>query len=184
MDVVLEKVYRECVKRDFDELIREYPFSQLTFLPTIHFEPAIVRTVAVHKDLVEEVRGKKEDFMGMYSKELYIIIPRDYKQTGCKVYGAPWLDFEKIKAEDIHFFLDKENGASTASRGFHMCVGVPASFPRMKNVLLENVRTADNMLVAYKNAMINDSDTIELKAYSHGDKGEEEFITDKRRFIQ
>ncbi len=92
--------------------------------------------------------------------------------------------FLRYSLFNIHFFLDKENGASTASRGFHMCVGVPASFPRMKNVLLENVRTADNMLVAYKNAMINDSDTIELKAYSHGDKGEEEFITDKRRFIQ
>lgn len=184
MDVVLEKVYRECVKRDFDELILEYPFSQLTFPPTVNFEPAIVRTVAVHKDLLEEVRGRKEDFMGKYSKELYIIIPRDYKQKGCKVYGAPWIDFKRIKPEDNHFFPNIEKSASSSSRGFHMCVGVPASFPRMKNVLLENVRTADNMLVAYKNAMINNLDTIELKAYSHGDKGKEEYITDKRRFVQ
>ena len=184
MNRTLEKLYRDSVKSDFNELILEYPFSLLTFPPAASFQPAMVKTVAVHKELIEEVQGKKEDFLGNYTKELLIIVPLDYKQKGCRVYGAPWIDFTRIKEQDNHFFPEQNNRAFTEKHGHHMCVGVPASFPLMKNVLLENVRTADNMLVAYKNAMIDHSSSIELIAYAHGREGKIEFVNDKRRFVQ
>ena len=160
----------------------QYPFCYLTIPPTFEPSQAEIRVVAVNIGLIEAVSGVESDFLGDYSKELHLIVPIDYKQRGCIVYGAEWVQIEKLPNEDVHFFHD--NGKLIRTKhGLQICVGTPESFPLMKNVILENVRTADNMLVAYERVMTGASEKLEMIAYAHGDKGRSQFQKNRNRYI-
>lgn len=160
----------------------QYPFCYLTIPPTIEPSRAEIRVVAANIDLIEAVDGFESDFLGDYSKELHLIIPFDYQKRGCIVYGAGWVNTDKLPNEDIHFFHD--NGKLIRTKhGLQICVGTPESFPLMNNVILENVRTADNMLIAYERVMAGLTDKLEVIAYSHGDKGRRQFRKNKQRYI-
>ena len=172
--------YYENVKRDFIELKDQYPFSSLLFTPTIKPEKAEIKMIAAHKDIIKETCAEKNDFLGAYSKELYIVIPFNYTKVGCDIFGAKWLDKSKLKPQDIHFYT----GSLFKERGYKFCVGVPKSFLKMSNVILENVRTVDYMLVAYKNIMLGYSNRLDLKTYSHGEEGEKEYLQDRSRYIK
>ena len=136
--------YYEDVKKDFDELKIEYPYSTMFMPPTVEPEEIRLRVVAVHRDIIRASRAEEEDFLEEYSKELQIEIPWDYKKQGCKVYGGVWLQEELIQEADRHFYEKRKNG----TREF--CVGVNKSFRTLNNVILENVKTAENMLIAYE----------------------------------
>ena len=160
----------------------QYPFCYLTIPPTV--EPSLIeiRVVAANVDLIEAVGGVESDFLGVYSKELHLIVPVDYQIRGCKVYGAEWVKTDQLHNKDIHFFHD--NGKLIRTKhGLQICVGTPESFPLMKNVILENVRTADNMLIAYERVMAGLTDKLDMIAYAHGDKGIKQFKNNKRRYI-
>ena len=172
-------LYYENVRHDFAEMILYYPFSSLYIPPTARPSKASVRVVAVHKDLIEDTGAVEADFLGEYSKELYVIIPFDYKTKGCKVYGAKWLDRNRLKDRDIHFYM----GEYQKDYGYEFCLGVPDSFRNMRNVLLENIKTADMMLIAYKDVMSGKTKKLELKAYAHGALGEKEYLHDRKRYI-
>ena len=172
------KKYFDDVLADFREMKDQYPFSYLTVLPTTKPQLAKIRVVAANKDLIEAIGGVEADFLGKYSKELYIIVPIYHRLIGCTVYGGKWLKTKRLKKEDIHFYPDRKN-----RYGFQLCVGTPDSFWFLKNVILENVRTAENMLVAYERIMTGSSDKLELIAYSHGDKGREEFYKNRARYM-
>jgi hypothetical protein len=106
----------------------------------------------------------------------------EYREVGCNVYGAGWVDIGRFDENDIHFFAD-DGKLIPSKHGFHLCVGTPESFPMMQNVILENVRTADNMLVAYERVMVGASNKVELIAYAHGNEGRKQFSHNKSRFI-
>ena len=172
--------YRSHLIRDFHELIIQYPFSTITFLPTVYPSPAILRVIAVHKKLIDEVMGTSSDFTGIYSKELFVEVPFDYQRNGCDLYGASWVDLHRIEEKDRHFF----NECRKTRHGYKLCVGVPESFPLMNNVVLENVKTAENMLIAYERIMCGETSVLEdVKTYSHGTAGRLEFKKDKKRYI-
>lgn len=162
IDVNQYRQYRSHLLRDFHALIIQYPFSTITFLPTVDPSPAILKVIAVHKKLIDEVMGSSSDYTGVYSKELFIVVPFDYLKNGCDLYGASWVDLHRIKEKDRHFF----NKCRKTKHGYQLCVGVPESFPLMKNVLLENVKTAENMLIAYERIMRGETSVLEdLKTY-------------------
>ena len=144
---------------------------------------AEIRVIAANKDLVDAVYGTESDFLGKYTKELHLIIPPDYRDKGCIVFGAGWVNVEKLINEDIHFFHDDKGKLIRTTHGLQLCVGTPESFRLMKNVILENVRTADNMLVAYERVMTGVSDKLEMIAYAHGDKGKTQFRQNRKRYI-
>ena len=56
------------------------------------------------------------------------------------------------------------------------------SFIYMQNVIIENVRTAENMLIAYEQFQKGFAEIVKLKAYSHGEKGKDEYRRDRKRF--
>ena len=143
---------------------------------------AMIRVVAANKSLIDALGGVENDFTDEYSRELHIEIPIGYRRKGCIVYGAGWINPDNIDNKDIHFFYDKGTPIRT-TYGFQLCVGTPESFSMMKNVILENVRTAENMLIAYERVMIGVSDQVELIAYAHGEKGREQFMNNKKRYI-
>ena len=155
-----------------------YPFSSLIIRPTSTQELAEIQVIAANKKLIELVCGKKEDFVGDYSKELHIIVPINYQKEGCEVYGAKWFDKTKVKSKHIHMFQN-----NSEKYGFQLCVGVPQSFSLMNNVILENVKTADNMLIAYERIMAGMSKQFDMIAYSHGEKGKKEFEKNKSKYI-
>ena len=158
-----------------------YPFSYLTILPTVSPSIATIKVIAVTADLIAETYSIKSDYLGEYSKELHIDIPINYRKTGCVVYAGKWIDISKCKYEDIH--LQQERGRYICTRyGYSLCVGTPESFSNLENVLLENVRTADNMLVAYERIMRDEADRLELNAYAHGDAGRIQFKNSRKKY--
>lgn len=160
----------------------QYPFCYLTIPPTVKPSMAEIRVIAANKGLINAVSGVESDFLCNYSKELHLIVPVDYKDRGCMVYGAGWLKTEKLSNEDIHFFHDKGKLIRTR-HGLQICVGTPESFALMKNVILENVRTAENMLIAYEHVMTGTTDILEMIAYAHGDVGRAQFQKNRNRYI-
>lgn len=176
------EIYYEHVKRDFIELREIYPFSSLTIPPTVKPSLASIDVIAVCKHLLDAVQGQPEDFIGEYSKKLRLLVPDEYWKNGCCVYGGGWVDTTLFLDKDIHFFHN-EGKLIRTEHGLHLCVGTPESFSKMKNVILESVRTAENMLIAYERAQSSESKEIYLKAYSHGNLGKEEYIKDRARYI-
>ena len=173
--------FRE-VQDDFREMKKIYPFSNLCILPTVKPEIATARVIAANNRLIEVCNGKKSDFLGDYTRELLIIIPVGYREKGCDVYGGKWIDLRKLKDEDYHFHY--QDGQPFQTRyGYRLCVGTPESFPLMRNVILESVRTAENMLIAYERIMIGESNHLEVIAYGHGDVGRVQFNNNTHKYL-
>ena len=174
--------YYNDVKLDFNEMSEQYPFCYLTIPPTIKPSEAVIRVIAVNKGLISMVDGVETDFIGTFSKELYIHVPLNYKNKGCIVYGGNWIKTEKLVDKDIHFF--KNNGKLIRTQyGFQLCVGTPESFMLMDNVILENVKTAENMLIAYERVMAGKTDTLEMIAYEHGERGRKQFLQNRKKYV-
>ena len=174
--------YYNDVYTDFVEMKKLYPFSYLNIPPTVKPSLAEIRVVAVAKSLLEAVCGTESDFLSEYSRELHLFIPVDYKNKGCDVYGADWVKMDKLAKEDIHF--SRKRGTLIRKKyGFKICIGTPDSFSLMKNVILENVRTAENMLIAYERIMSGVSENLGLIAYAHGNKGRQQFQEKRGRYM-
>ena len=172
------KSYYSSVYSDYLELKKLYPFSFLSVYPTIN--PACISIISIAADinLINSVQGTEKDFTGQYSKKIYIEIPIDYKNVGCKIYGAKWLNKDKIPEQYLHIYTNK----FMEPYGYEFCVGTPDSFKFLPNVILENLRTADRMLVAYEALMTGRSCSLDLIAYSHGYKGIQEYLNNKFRY--
>ena len=176
MEKEVQKYYVS-VNKDYLELKEEYPFSSLIIPPSEKPEIATVKVIAASKTIIRQTNAHEEDFKGEYSRELFIEVPFDYTEKGCKVYGAGWVDMSILDETEKHFDSEMIPG-----RGFLLCVGVPESFMSMKNVLLECVKTADMMLSAYQDRMLGQANQLELNAYSHGETGISEYQQSRRYY--
>ena len=177
--MIEKETAREYFKNAFEDIHRTkeiYPFIEVISPPTVVPVPIQLKVVAVKAEFFEKIHAEREDFTGPFSRELEIIIPFDYRETGCKVYGGKWIDTKLVKTEYQHFNDKRKDGA------YLFCVGVPESFPQMENAILENIRTAENMLVAYEMYQTGKTKTLELKAYSHGNKGIDEYRKDRKKY--
>ena len=172
--------YYKKVKHDFEELKNRYPFSELILPPTAKPSQAKIMSIAVEKRLIDTINGKRDDFLGAYSKQIFLEIPLDYTQSGCIVYGGKWINVDSIKPQDIHLYRKNKHFHNSAY-GYELCVGIPESFSHMRNVILEAVRTADNLLVAYERVQTGESTDLILHAYSHGDTGRNEYAKDRKK---
>lgn len=169
-----EEYYKQA-KKDIVELKEQYPFTKIFLPPTMKLQPFQLDIIAANKDLINISHTSEENYKGKYSRRLKVIVPFDYQKNGCKVYGASWVDLNKIPQKDLHF-----NDMSDDE--YLLCLGVPQSFTCMQNVILENIRTAENMLIAYELFMRGETKKIELIAYSHGKEGEYEYKKRKRKY--
>lgn len=161
---------------------KDYPYSYLTILPSDKPRIAYLRVVAANKAIIEKIGGLESDFIKDYSRELYLFIPHDYKTQGCHVYGGKWIDKKKLMEKDVHFH--HSNGKVIYTEyGYQLCVGTPGSFSLLKNVILENVKTAEHMLIAYEQVMTGMTSELNLLAYAHGSKGIKQFENNKNKYI-
>lgn len=174
--------YYKSVHDDYRVLKNVYPFSVLSIYPSVDPQLAVIRVVAVNKTFIERHGACKSDFITDYSKELYISIPLNYKNTGCDVYGGGWIIPDAFKDSDLHFYQN-DLVSFGCFKGYRFCVGTPESFKDMKNVVLECVRTAEYMLIAYERFMRGDSTELNLISYSHGDVGRKEYNLNKKKYI-
>lgn len=169
--------YYRNVQHDILELKQEYPFTKMVIIPLVNPGAVELNVIAVNKTLISEFNAQENDLKGEYSKEIKVVIPYDYKDNGCKIYGASWIELEKIPQKNHHFNgEDKENG------NYLFCVGVPQSFRNLKNVILENVRTAERMMIAYENFQRGITTKVELIEYSHGEEGKNEYNRNRKRY--
>ena len=60
--------------KDYRELKLQYPFSTLSIPPTVYPCEATLKVIAAHKDFIDKIGAVEEDFLGNYSKELYILM--------------------------------------------------------------------------------------------------------------
>jgi len=169
-----EKYYQKA-QEDIRDLKKEYPFTKKVIIPFVNPEPIILSVVVVNIRLIRECNAKEIDFKGNYSKELEVVMPFDYIISGCQIYGASWIDPKKIPQKDYHF-----NGMKKEKYIF--CVGVPQSFVHFKNVLLENIRTAESMMIAYESYQRGITKKVELIAYSHGEVGKNEYNRNRKQY--
>lgn len=174
--IMWKRQYCTNVRDDIEELKKYYPFTSYIMPPTMELQPVHIRTIAADARIIKATNAIEQDFLGEYSKELEIIVPYDYKITGCQVYGGKWIDKRKLTANDVHFYDKNSNGQ------YLFCVGVPASFSKLKNVILENVRTAHRMLVAYELLQSGKTEKLELIAYAHGDEGCNEYEREAKKY--
>lgn len=154
----------------------EYPYSYLSIPPTCVPSQAEIITIAVNAKTLAYTGGTVEDYTGLYSRKLRIEIPIDYQEAGCKAFGGKWIKKNKVSKQYWHFNGDDDNEGN-----HNFCVGVPESFNKMSNVILECVRTADNMLTAYRRYVSGKAKTLEILAFSHGSKGEKEYERAQRK---
>ena len=176
-------IEKEAAREYFDNAFKDihmakriYPFIEVILPPTALPVPIQLKVVAVDAKFLEMTHAEREDFIGPFSRELEIIIPFDYREVGCKVYGGKWIDTKHVKEQDQHFNDKREDGS------YLFCVGVPESFLHMENVILENIRTAEKMLIAYELYHMGQTKTLELKVYSHGNKGIDEYRKDRKKY--
>lgn len=167
--------YYSSVFRELEELKREYPFVKIIFEPTVEPKPIRVQVTAVSSDIIRSTLATESDFLGPFSKALEVIIPFSYKTQGCEVYGGEWINLKDIEVKYQHFNGKRDDGK------WLFCVGVPDSFETLENVILENIRTADKMLVAYQLLITGKTNTLELKAYNHGKRGIDEYRKSKAK---
>lgn len=171
--------YFEKVYRDLGELYVVYPFCKVEFPPIESKEDVIITVVAANNSLIDQIDGSESDFLGYYSRKLIVVVPSDYCINGCDVYGGAWIDRNKIPPADHHWF-----SWNPEYQCLKLCVGVPASFCEMNNVILENVKTAENMLIAYECYQRGLTKNLQLNAYSHGEDGWKQYEAQKRIYHQ
>lgn len=176
---LLIEQYYEDVLSDFAEVKEEYPYCYLTIPPTVEPQKAEIYVVAANYRLITECHAVKEDFTRVYSKELWLSIPKDYKDNGCIVYGGAWIDLNRIPERYRHFYTTTD---TDKNHGYELCVGVPNSFITLNNVILENIRTAEHLLVAYENYLCGNTDSIIIEGYSHGNRGIREYEKNKKKY--
>lgn len=180
------------IQNNYEELLRYYPFSSIVFFGNNSKYLACIVAVAAPVDLINAINGNEEDFTGEYSKTVFLFVPHDYEKTGCAVYGCGWIDIGIIPDEDKHFFVDSVTTGHGINRkttytflqtpfGYRMCVGTPESFSFYKNVLLESLKTADNLLTAYEIMMRGLSSKLTIHSYSHGFFGRKEFLDERSK---
>lgn len=169
--------YYDHVMHDIGELKKEYPFLDYHIYPTATPSEITIDVIAVHKAIIDLTCADREDFLGEYSRLINVIVPFDYRNKGCDVYGGSWIDPNRINEKDLHLYKQTKN-----EYGYKLCVGVPESFSGLDNVILENVRTAENILTAYDRFMKGKDKKVELLAYSHGSNGESEYARDRKRY--
>lgn len=161
-----------------NELTIEYPFTKIIYrIPYNQRAIDCLKIVAVNSKVIKAVNGVERDFLGKYSKLIYVVIPPTYAVNGCYVYGAKWENLFEIPYEDRHIDYGVEKD------GYHkLCVGVPQSFKEFKNPILESVRTAERILTAYELYLCGTNKSIDLNAYSHGKQGEIEYEKKNNRY--
>lgn len=165
--------YKENVDRDLKELIDYYPFTKKIIIPTAL--PGIIKLeiIAVNKNIIDDLLATEEDFLGEYSKRIIVEIPKDYPNSHCIITGGKWIDYQKFDSKDKHFY-DRGND------GVEFCVGVPTSVKYLRNVLLENVMTVENLLVGYEMLQKKYTSKLEVRAYSHGNEGIKEYNNERK----
>ena len=163
--------YYEDVDKDIKEVRTFYRYVDEVF--TIGLSKPCFRTfkvLAVSDDILNETHSTKDDYMDVHSQEIYVVVPEDYKQKGCIVYGLKWDDLSLINEKDLHVNPGKDNNGYR-----ELCVGVPESFPRERNPILASIRTAQFLIMSYKLYLTHQTDKVELLSYSHGEKGRMEY---------
>ena len=172
---------RSQILQDYNELTKHYPYASIKFQKLGSVEYGLIRVIAVKKKIIDKTLARKEDFLDEYSRELFVVVPHGYRSRGCIVQGAKWLDLTKIPKSDIHLL---PWGITLFDRyvklGYNLCIGVQESFADLKNVILENVRTADHILTAYENFMRGDTNRIKLFGLKHGKEGSKEYSKFKK----
>lgn len=105
--------------------------------------------------------------------EIYCIIPHDYRLIGCLVYDSNrYINWEKLPQEHRHI------NRKSDTFGNLLCTHLYIEAKDMKNPILENLKTAHDLLKAYNHYLITKDWT--LNEYKHGKEGEKEYY-EKRR---
>lgn len=171
--VISNKEYYAKVNEDMVEASIHYPWINEVYIPKVKPISKVYEVIVVNKEFIDNTLSIKDDFIYEYLKKVTVIVPTNYPNNHCLIYGGEWIDVKKMSYANRHFYPHKS--------GLNLfCVGVPKSINDYSNIILENLRTVENMLNAYELYQKGEINTLELIAYSHGKEGEKEYERKKR----
>lgn len=165
------------VEKDIFEVKKNYPFTSEVIIPFSNFQVTKVYEIyLVNKNLVEiTLLSKKECKEKMGYRKVVVIIPTHYKKEGCNVFIQKIFTKESIPCKHVH-----TNG--TFSDCYEFCAGVPESFKKLENVILENCRTTENYLTQIDSYLKKRSSEIHMLEFSHGAEGEKEYGNQRNKY--
>lgn len=142
-----------------------YKYFRIILLPTLR--PTLIgcEIIAVNNTIINSTHATKFDLTNEFSKEVWIVIPTKYKTNGCDVYGGEWIDETKIDNDSKHFYKLEDFSF------YKFCVGIDEEMAKSKNIVLENIKTIENVLVEYEKMMVGLCKSYEGLHYSHGLEG-------------
>ena len=168
--------YLSDVEKDVAELKKIYPFIFEIVIPiSKSLINRIYEVYLIEKNVIDGfslTRGYAVN--KLQNRKVLLIIPIDYKRRGAKIIFNKVFSINDIPQHHVHFNAYYKDG-------YEFCAGVPESMINLKNVLLENCRTAENYLVQVNSYLNNETNKINMIEYSHGDKGRKEYEREKYR---
>ena len=169
--------YELNVEKDMFEVKQNYPFTSEVIFPFSNFQVTKVYEIyLVNKNLVEiTLLSKKECKEKMGYRKVVVIIPPHYKKEGCIVFIQKFFTKESIPYEHVHI-----NG--NFSDCYEFCAGVPKSFKKLENVILENCRTTENYLTQIDSYLKKRSREIHMIEFRHGAEGEKEYGNQRNKY--
>lgn len=179
------------IRHDFKEAIQYYPFSQMVLVTSdeIHFE-----VYAINKEEIEQLGLKKSRIANdEFSKRLFLVVDNNYRESGPTVYSMEkWKGLERIPEESKHFYdfkyLRLEGNEVVCKmpyfiegRGYQTCTSVAKANKDMNNPLLENIKSAENLLKSYELFLRGINKEIVLRQYEHGDEGVKQYERERKQ---
>ena len=105
MATLYDDNYYKDVEKDIEELRKEYPFTKIVAYPYAKPTKIELKVIAVNNRIIRECKAQADDFKGEFSKEIKVVVPFDYKNRGCDIYGGSWFDIDRqLPAIFIHLY--------------------------------------------------------------------------------
>lgn len=165
-----KKKFFHQIERDISEASHYYPWltCQHVRSPSAKdMTAAVISVIAVNKDIINQTECSKEDCISEYSHQIILYADENYQTNGCTVFGGQWIKPKLIPFEEQHWYKNMALKDGTKC----LCIGIPQSFADQRNVILESIKTAENLLTYYQILQEGKTPPAKLIQYSHGDLG-------------
>ena len=90
--IITNNEYYDIVNKDIDEASKYYPWIKEIYIPTVKPKSKVYEVIVVNKKFIEDSFSIEEDFINEYSKKVFVIVPNNYPNAHCLVYGGSWID--------------------------------------------------------------------------------------------
>ena len=161
-----------------DEVQKEYPYLKRIYFPFKCCFPIILEGYLVNKQDCELYKIKNNNEASLVSFYARIYIPENYKKFGISVYDLN----KKIDTEFIikNYYSHAHFNSLDTPDGTLLCTHILEDILGRDNLILDIINSAHFLYLNYLNLL--NGNKFNMDEYSHGRKGYEEYINERKRF--